>query len=90
MPGLAIDRGIVYISDLLNPPHPGHKLFEELILDYGISTQDRRKYNFVITNIPEVWLVASDLTPDTVFDEIRTKLLKTKKKKIQNMHTVSC
>ena len=25
------------------------------------------------------WLVASDLTPDTIFDEIRTKLLKTQK-----------
>ena len=74
-----LDKGIVYISDLLNPPHPGHKLFEELILDYDISANDRRKYNFLLKNIPEDWLVTSDLTPDTIFDEIRTKLLKTQK-----------
>ena len=74
-----LDRGIVYISDLLNPPHPGNKLFEELILDYGISAQDRRIYNFLFKSIPKDWLVTSDLTPDTIFDEIRTKLLKTQK-----------
>ena len=33
-----LDRGIVYISDLLNPPHPGNKLFEELILTGGNTT----------------------------------------------------
>ena len=72
-----------YISDLLNPPHPGNKLFEELILDYGItiSAQDRRKYNFLLKNIPDLedWLVTSDLTPDIIFDAIRTKLLKIQK-----------
>ena len=62
-----LDRGIVYISDLINPPHPGNKLFEELILDYGISAQDRRKYNFLLKNIPKDWLVTSDLTPDKIF-----------------------
>ena len=30
-------------------------------------------------NIPNDWLVTSDLTPDTIFDEIRTNLLKTQK-----------
>ena len=70
-----LDKGIVYISDLLNPPHPGSKLFEELILDYDISRKDRRKYNFLMRNIPNEWLVTSDLTPDTIFDEISTKLL---------------
>ena len=39
-----LDKGIVYISDLLNPPHPGSKLFEELILDYDINRKDRRKF----------------------------------------------
>ena len=49
-----LDKGIVYISDLLNPPHPGHKLFEELILDYDISvlfgTQISKKhvYNHIV------------------------------------------
>ena len=33
-----IDKGIIFISDLLNPPHPGSKLFEELILDYDITS----------------------------------------------------
>ena len=37
-----MDRSIVYISDLLNPPHPGSKLFEELVLDFNISPRDRR------------------------------------------------
>ena len=69
-----LDKGIVYISDLLHPPHPGSKLFEELILDYDISRKDRRKYNFLMRNIPNEWL-ASDLTPDTIFVEISTKLL---------------
>ena len=74
-----LDKGIVYISNLLNPPHPGHKLFEELVLDYDISKRDRRKYNFLLKNIPTDWLVTSDLTTDTIFDKIRTQLLKTQK-----------
>ena len=40
------ERGIVYIHDLLNPPLPGSKLFEELVLDFDISRYDRRKFNF--------------------------------------------
>ena len=74
-----LEKGIVYISDLLNPPHPGYKLFEELILDYDISKNDRRKYNFLVKNIPEDWFVSSDLTPDRIFEAIKTKLLKTQK-----------
>ena len=74
-----LDRGIIYISDLLNPPHPGHKLFEELILDYDISARDRRKYNFLMKNIPNDWLVTSELTSQLVFDEIKTNLLKIQK-----------
>lgn len=74
-----LDKGIVYISDLLNPPHPGNKLFEELILDYDIGKKDRRKYNFLLRNIPNDLLVTSDLTPDKIFDDVKTKLLKTLK-----------
>ena len=44
------------ISDLLNPPFPGYKLFEELILDFGIPPTDRRKLNFLMRNIPSEWL----------------------------------
>ena len=50
------EKGIVYINDLLNPPLPGTKLFEELILDFEISQNDRRKYNFLMQNIPSPWL----------------------------------
>ena len=41
------DKGIQDFSDLLNPPLPGSKLFEELVLDFGVSMQDRRKFNFL-------------------------------------------
>ena len=74
-----LDKKIVFISDLLNPPLPGGKLFEELILDFDISPQDRRKYNFLMRNVPEDWLVISDFTPDMIFNEIKTQLLATKK-----------
>ena len=47
-----IDKGIIFISDLLYPPHPGSKYFEELILDYDINPRDRRKYNFLMKNVP--------------------------------------
>jgi len=50
------DKGILYVDDLLNPPHPGSKLFEELILDFDISKRDRRKFNFLIKNVPSSWI----------------------------------
>ena len=74
-----LDRGIVYVKDLLNPPHPDSKLFEELVLDFNISNRDRRKYNFLMKNIPDQWLIPSDLSPDIIFNEIRSKLVLTKK-----------
>ena len=49
-------KNVYTISDLLNPPLPGFKLFEELILDFDISNKDRRKYNFLIKNIPNFYL----------------------------------
>ena len=74
-----LDKGIVYIDDLLNPPHPGNKLFEELVLDYNVSSRDRRKYNFLMKNIPNDWFVISELNHDTLFEKIRSKLFNTKK-----------
>lgn len=47
------DKNILTMSDLFNPPLTGHKLFEELVLDFGIPFGDRRKFNFLIKNIPE-------------------------------------
>jgi len=29
--------GMIKVNDLINPPHPGSKLFEEPILDFDIS-----------------------------------------------------
>ena len=44
------------INDLVNPHLPGLKLLEELVLDFDVSSKDRRKYNFLIQNIPCPWL----------------------------------
>ena len=33
---------------MVNPPLPGSKLFEELVLDFDISKYDRRKLNFLM------------------------------------------
>ena len=76
-----IDKGIVYIRDLPNPPHRGYNIFEELILDYDISNKDRRKYNFLVKNIPNDMSVRpiSKFTPDQIFEDIKTKLLTTYK-----------
>ena len=57
----AIKVTILYISDLLGPPLPGAKLFEELILDFGVSHKDRRKYNFLMKNVPSPWLQGQKL-----------------------------
>ena len=48
------------MKDLFNPPLPGFKLFEELILDFDIFRKDRQKYNFLMKNIPESWLDDSE------------------------------
>ena len=70
---------IVYISDLLNPPHPGSKLFEELVLDFNISPRDRRKFNFLMKNIPGDWLLKVDFDHEIVFDRIKSKVVNTQK-----------
>ena len=54
------EKGIQFISDLLNPPPPGSKLFEELVLDFDVSKQDRRKFNFLMKCIPSSWLQDSN------------------------------
>ena len=73
------NKNILTISDLFNPPFPGHKLFEELILDFDISPSDRRKFNFLIKNIPEKWLVDFDSDIVGVHDTIVFTLLNYKK-----------
>ena len=73
------DKGILYISDLLDPPHPGAKLFEELILDFEVSRKDRRKYNFLMQNIPSPWLEVQNSQGLDNFDRIFDILISTPK-----------
>ena len=73
------DKNVFTISDLFNPPFPGHKLFEELVLDFGIPSTDRRKFNFLIKNIPEEWMVNFDVDIVGVHDTIVLNLLSFKK-----------
>ena len=75
-------KNICTISDLLNPPLPGHKLFEELVLDFEISNTDRRKYNFLVKNIPPKWLeVENPINQNNiaVINTLVDKLVNTKK-----------
>ena len=72
-------KGIVYVKDLLNPPHPGYKLFEELVLDFDISFNERRKYNFLINNIPSPWLDGLNINDIDIHDEIIKHLKQCKK-----------
>ena len=72
-------KNILTISDLFNPPFPGHKLFEELVLDFGISSKERRKFNFLIKNIPEEWMVAYDVDIVGVHDTIVLSLINLKR-----------
>ena len=69
------DMGIMYINDLLNLPLPGSKLFEELVLDFGISNRDRRKFNFLMNCIPSSWLQASNSDDVNIFDGVTAGLL---------------
>ena len=73
------DKGILYINDLLNPPHPGAKLFEELILDFDVSHKDRRKYNFLMQHIPSPWLEGQNHQSLEVFDCIFNNLISIQK-----------
>ena len=66
-------------SDLLNPPLPGSKLFEELVLDFGVSMQDRRKFNFLMKCIPSSWLQDSNSSIVDFFDTITSGLLEANK-----------
>ena len=86
------DRGIVFVSDLLNPPLPGSKLFEELILDFGISRKERRKFNFLMRNISQSWLTMSNWDHNEIFDKIVNNLCQVKKvpKYVYSIMAESC
>ena len=72
------NKNVSVISDLLNPPFPGHKLFEELILDFDIPQSDRRKFIFLMKHVPGEWLNDTFLNLD-VQDILITKLIAAKK-----------
>ncbi|XP_071501744.1 uncharacterized protein [Diadema antillarum] len=74
-----LQKGLIYINDLLDPVHPGSKLFEELVLDYDIDKSDRRKYNFLMKNIPQEWLTRSEINQDLIFETTVGKLMQTRK-----------
>ena len=65
------------MSDLINPPHPGFKLFEELVLDFDISSMDRRKYNFLMKNVPYSWFKAKNIKSQDIFNTLVDNLLAT-------------
>ena len=69
------EKGIQFISDLLNPPLPGSKLCEELVLDFDVSQHDRRKINFLMKCIPSSWLQDSNSRNVDLFDIITVGLL---------------
>ena len=69
------EKGILYVNDLLNPPLPGSKLFEELVLDFDVSRQDRRKFNFLMKCIPSLWLEDSNSSDVEIFENVTSSLL---------------
>ena len=74
-----INKNVLTVSDLFDPPLPGHKLFEELILDFDIPNTDRRKFNLLIKNIPEEWMQTFDPDVTGVHETIVHKIVNTKK-----------
>ena len=86
------DRGIIFVSDLLDPPLPGSKIFEELILDFGILPNGRRKFNFIMRNIPQPWLTTSNWNHNEIFDIIVNNLCLAKKvpKYVYSIMSESC
>lgn len=73
------DKKVITIADLFNPPFPGYKLFEELVLDFDIPSGDRKKYNFLIKCIPVEWIENFDIDIIGVHETIVHKLLSMKK-----------
>ena len=69
---------MVIISNLFHLPFPGHKLFEELVLDFDNPSTDRRKFNFLIKGIPEERMENFDQDIVGVHETIVHKLLSTK------------
>ena len=67
------------MSDLLNPPFPGSKLFEELVLDFNVSRRDRRKFNFLMKCIPCEWLKQTNTQDLEVVPTIIEKLINARK-----------
>ena len=63
----------------MNSNKPQGLTFKMLVLDFGISSLDRRKCHFLIKNIPEDWMVDFDVDIVGVHDTIVLNLLQYKK-----------
>ena len=66
---------------ILNPPFPGYKLFEESVLDFDIPPSDRRKYKFLLSNVPQEGIEHPNVqnTCNYIFYSLNAKLMSTRK-----------
>ena len=57
----------------MNVPDPDNvyiKTHEDLVSEFGISQRDRRKYNFLLKNIPSDWLDKPGFLNFNIYDHI--------------------
>ena len=67
------DKGIHTVADMLNVPDPDNvyiKTHEDLVSEFGISQKDKRKYNFLLKNIPSDWLDKPGFLNFNIYDRI--------------------
>lgn len=73
------EKDVSFVSHLVDPPLPGHKLFEDLILDFDIPQGDRRKFNFLMKHVPVEWLDDTPINNLHVHDVLVDKLITSRK-----------
>ena len=61
--------------DAVDPSNIRVKTFEDLVSDFDISVKDRRKYKFLIKNIPSLWLDFPGFQTFDVFQRIIDNLI---------------
>ena len=67
------DKGIHTVADLMNVPDPDNvyiKTHEDLVSEFGISQRDKRKYYFLLKNIPSDWLDKPGFLNFNIYDRI--------------------
>lgn len=81
------NKGILTIADILNVSNLdiNVKSFEDLVEEFGIPSTDRRKYKFLIKNIPSNWIEIPSFQDSNIFEcivdalNMATKVSKTPK-----------